>query len=87
MIEMKKMIKMITGAAVFAAALAGLRRFGPAIHERAMKKCHQMMGKCREMLGQQAGTSADTACVSAATPVPEPAAAAEHERAEAVRAS
>jgi hypothetical protein len=81
------MKKMITGAAVFAAGLAALRRFAPAIHERAMNKCHQMMGKCGEMFGQQAGNPADTPCMSAATPGPEQAAADEHEPAEATRAS
>jgi len=81
------MKKMIIGAAVFAAALAALRRFGSAIHERAMKKCHQMMSKCQEMFGQQAGPPADMACKSATTPGPEQAAAGEHERAEATRAS
>jgi hypothetical protein len=81
------MKKMIIGAAVFVAALAAARRFGPTIHERAMNKCHQMMSKCQEMFGQQAGTPADMACMSAATPGPEQAAAGEHEPEEATRAS
>ncbi len=82
---MKK--KMIIGAAVFAAALAALRRFAPAIHERAMKKCHQMMSKCQEMFGQQAGSPADTASMSAATPGSGQAAAGEHGPAVTTRAS
>lgn len=75
------MKKMIIGAAVFAAALVALRRFGPAIHQRAMNKCHQMMGKCQEMFGQQAGTAADTGCMGATSPGPQQAAADEHESA------
>lgn len=81
------MKRVIIGAAVVAAALGVIRRFGPAIHERAMNKCHQMMSKCQGMFGQQAGAPADKACASAATPGPEPATAEEHERAEAARAS
>ncbi len=79
--------KIIIGAAVFVGALAAARRFGPAIRERAMTKCHQMMSKCGEMLGQQAGSPAGTPCVSAATPGPVQAAADEHEPAEATQAS
>ncbi len=52
------MKKMITGAAVLVAVLAAARRFAPAIHQRAMTKCHQMMGKCQEMFSQQAGSPA-----------------------------
>lgn len=81
------MKKMIIGTAVFVAALAAARRFGPAIHERAMSKCHQMMSKCGEMFSQQAGPRADMACMSAATPGPGQAAAGEHEPDEATRAS
>jgi hypothetical protein len=81
------MKKAIIGAAVFVAALAAARRFGPAIAQRGMKKCHQMMGKCQEMFSQQAGFPADAACMSATTPEPERAAAGEHEPAEATRAS
>jgi hypothetical protein len=81
------MKKMIIGAAVIVAALAAVRRFAPAIHQRAMNKCHQMMGQCQEMFGQQAGNPADTPCMSATTPGPEQAAADEHEPAEATRAS
>ena len=83
----KVIIGAAVSAAVFAAGLAALRRFGPAIHERAMNKCHQMMGKCQEMFGQQAGRPVDTACMSAAAPGPEKAAAEEHEPAEATAAS
>ena len=49
---------MIIGAAVLAAAAAAVRRFGPAIHQHAMNKCHQMMSKCGEMFSQQAGSPA-----------------------------
>jgi hypothetical protein len=37
------MKKIIFGAAVAAGAVATLRRFAPALHERAMTKCHEMM--------------------------------------------
>ena len=80
------MKKIIIGAAVFASALVALRRFGPAIQEGAMKKCHQMMSKCQEMFGQQASHPADTACMSAPTPGPEHAAAGEYGPAEATQA-
>jgi hypothetical protein len=39
------MKKVLIGAAVFAAALAALRRFGPALEERAMRKCEQMFDR------------------------------------------
>ena len=81
------MKKMIIGAAVSAAALAALRRFGPAIHERGMKKCHEMMNRCQEMAARQAGPPPNTCCMSAATPDPEQAAARERERAEATPAT
>ncbi len=81
------MKKAIIGAAVFAAAVAALCFFAPAIHERAMKKCQQMMGKCQEMSGQQAGRPADTACMGAAASGSEQAAAGEHEPAQATLAS
>ena len=81
------MKKMIIGAAVCVTALAALRAFGSAMHERAMNKCRQMMSKCGEMSAQQAGTPAGTACMGAATPGPEQAAADEPERAEATQAS
>ncbi len=81
------MKKVIIGAAVFAAALAAARRFGPAIGNSAMNKCHQMMGKCQEMSGQQAGHPAGTGCMSAATPGSGQAAAGEHEPQEATAAS
>lgn len=42
-------MKKIFGAAVFATvaavAVVGLRRFGPTLAERGMKKCHEMMGR------------------------------------------
>jgi hypothetical protein len=60
--------KLIIGTVVLVAAAAAAVRFGPALHERAMNKCHQMMSKCGEMFGQQAGSSAGTGCMSAATP-------------------
>ncbi len=81
------MKKMIIGGAVGAAALVALRRFGPAIHERAMKKCQQMMTRCQQMFAQQAGAPAGTGCMSAATPGAEQAAADEQEPTEATRAS
>lgn len=80
------MKKMIIGAAVFVAALAA-RRFGPALAQRGMNRCHQMMGKCQEMFSQQTGASAHNPCASAATPGPEQTAAGEHEPAEATQAS
>ena len=81
------MKKVITAAAVLAAGLAALRRFAPAIHQRAMDKCHQMMGKCGEMFGQQAGTPAGTACTDTATGGSEQAEAREHEPEQATAAS
>ncbi len=81
------MKKMIIGAAVLAAAAAAVRRFAPAIHQRAMNKCHQMMSKCSEMFSQQAGSTTGMACMSTTNPGAEQAAAAEHEPAEATRAS
>ncbi len=81
------MKKVIIGAAVFAAAAAALRRFAPAIHERAMSKCHQMMGKCGEMFSQHAGSPAGTACGDTATRGSGQAEAAGHEPAEAAAAS
>ena len=81
------MKKVIIGAAVLVAGLATLRRFAPAIHQRAMDKCHQMMGKCGEMFSQQAGHAAGTGCMSTATPGSEQAAAGEHEPAQATAAS
>lgn len=81
------MKKVIIAAAVFAVAGAAARRFGPAIAQRAMNKCHQMMSKCQEMFGQQAGHRAEMGCMSAATPGSEQAAAGEHEPQEATAAS
>lgn len=42
------MKKMIIGAAVFVAALAALRRLGPALGERAMRKCEEMFDRMPE---------------------------------------
>ena len=81
------MKKVIIGAAVFAAALAGARRFGPTLAERGMNKCHQMMSKCQEMSGQQASSPAHTPCTSTATSSPEQTAAGEHEPEQATTAS
>ena len=81
------MKKVIIGAAVFAAALAGARRFGPTLAQRGTNKCHQMMGKCGEMFSQQAGHPAGTACTSTTTPGPEQAAAGAHQPAQATQAS
>ncbi|HET7518345.1 MAG TPA: hypothetical protein VFN05_11735 [Actinomycetes bacterium] len=39
------MKKVLIGAAVVVAALAALRRFGPALEERAMRKCEQMFDR------------------------------------------
>ena len=39
------MKKVLIGAAVFVAAVAGLRRFGPALEERAMRKCEAMFDR------------------------------------------
>ncbi len=79
------MKKVIIGAAVVAAAVAALRRFAPAMQQRAMSKCHQMMGKCGEMLSQQTGSPAGTARTD--TPGSEPAKAAGHQPAEPATAS
>ena len=81
------MKKVIIGAAVFAAGVAALRRFAPAIHKRLMQKCQQMMGKCQEMFSQQAGAAAHSPCTSAATSGSGQAAADEHEPAEATQAT
>lgn len=42
------MKKMIIGAAAVVVALAGFRRFGPALGRRAMSKCHQMFERMPE---------------------------------------
>jgi hypothetical protein len=42
------MKKVLIGAAVLAAALAVLRRFGPALEERAMRKCEAMFDRMPE---------------------------------------
>lgn len=42
------MKKIIIGAGVLVAALAAVRRFGPALGERAMRKCEQMFGRMPE---------------------------------------
>jgi hypothetical protein len=42
------MKKVLIGAAVLAAALAALRHFGPALGERAMRKCEQMFDRMPE---------------------------------------
>jgi hypothetical protein len=81
------MKKVIIAAAVFAAGLAALRRFAPAIHQRAMDKCHQMMGTCGEMFSQQAGHPAATGCTSTATPGSQQPAAGAHEPAQATAAT
>ena len=39
------MKKVLIGAAVFVVALAALRRFGPVLGERAMRKCEQMFDR------------------------------------------
>lgn len=81
------MKKVIIAAGVFVVAGVAARRFGPAIAQRAMNKCHQMMSKCQEMFGQQTGHPAEMGCMSAATPGSEQAAASEHEPQEATAAS
>ena len=81
------MKKILISAAVFAAGLAALRRFAPAIHQRAMSKCHQMAGRCGEMFSQHAGSPAGTACADTATGGSGQAEAAEHEPAGAAAAS
>ena len=37
------MKKIIIGAVVVGGAIAALSRFAPALHERAMRKCQEMM--------------------------------------------
>jgi hypothetical protein len=39
------MKKGITGAVVVIGGVAALRRFGPTIEQRAMKRCHDMMAQ------------------------------------------
>lgn len=39
------MRKVITGAVVVIGGVAALRRFGPTIEQRAMRKCHDMMAQ------------------------------------------
>ena len=39
------MKKVITGAVVVIGGVAALHRFGPAIEQRAMKRCHDMMAR------------------------------------------
>ncbi len=39
------MKKLLVGAAVLVAAVAALRRFGPALEQRAMRKCEQMFDR------------------------------------------
>ena len=78
---------MIIATAVFAVAGVAARRFGPAIAQRGMSKCHQMMSKCQEVFGHQAGHPAEMGCMTAATPGSEQAAAGEHEPQEATATS
>jgi len=40
-----EMKKIIVGAAVFVAALAALRRFGPALGKLGMRKCEEMFDR------------------------------------------
>jgi hypothetical protein len=40
--------KLLIGAAVFVAVLAAFRRFGPALGERAMRKCEEMFDRMPE---------------------------------------
>jgi hypothetical protein len=40
--------KMMIGAAVLVSGLAALRRFGPALSMRAMRKCHEMFNRMPE---------------------------------------
>lgn len=42
------MKKVIIGAAALVAVLAALRRFGPALGERAMSKCEEMFDRMPE---------------------------------------
>lgn len=42
------MKRSIVGAAVFLAAVAALRRFGPALGARAMRKCEEMFDRMPE---------------------------------------
>lgn len=81
------MKQILITAAVFAAGLAALRRFAPAIHARAMSKCHQMMSKCGEMFSQHAGSPAGTACTDTAAQGSGQAEAAKHEPAQAAAAN
>lgn len=42
------MKKIVIAAAVLVAAVAALRRFGPALGERAMRKCEEMFDRMPE---------------------------------------
>jgi hypothetical protein len=42
------MKRIIIGAAVFVGAVAALRRFGPALGQRAMRECEQMFERMPE---------------------------------------
>jgi hypothetical protein len=42
------MKKLIIGAGVLVAAVAAVRRFGPALGERAMRRCEQMFDRMPE---------------------------------------
>lgn len=81
------MKKLIVATAAFAVALAALRRFAPELHERGMKKCHEMMTKCQEKFARQAGAPEGTARMSATTAGTEQAASDERERAVAAPGS
>jgi hypothetical protein len=81
------MRKVIIGAAVVAVALVTARRFGPALAQRGMSKCHQMMGKCGEMFSQHAGSPPGMACAGTATGGSAQAEAGDHEPAQATAAS
>lgn len=42
------MKKLLIGAGVLVIALAALRRFGPAMGQRAVRKCHEMFDRMPE---------------------------------------
>lgn len=39
------MKKIVRGTAVFVGAVAAIHHFAPTLHERMMKKCHDMMSQ------------------------------------------
>ncbi len=49
---MKRLVGIVVALAV---VFALLRRFGPALSDRAMTKCQEMMATCQEMMARRQG--------------------------------